>query len=172
MDLSKLMRILLFAGNLIVLILAIIILSLSIGHWHEYAGGALSLIVAIFGLFVVCLYSHVVIFGYAVLVGVDLLVMLANGIYLAILKSHYSDFCFDHDMDFSKSPIWGCADWRHGHYERATGVMVCLFLAVLLRALNFASACLLGKNVYDDQYDDGVGDIRKTHDLAERGRQF
>jgi len=120
----------------------------------------------------VCLYSHVVIFGYAVLVGIDLLVMLANGIYLAILKSHYSDFCFDHDMDFSKSPIWGCADWRHGHYERATGVMVCLFLAVLLRALNFASACLLGKNVYDDQYDDGVGDIRKTHDLAERGRQF
>ena len=172
MDLSKSMRILLLVGNLGCLILAIIVLSMSIGHWHEYAGGAFSIIVAIFGLFVVCLYNHVAIFGYAVFVGIDLLVMLANGIYLAILKSGYSDFCFEGSDDYSKAPKWGCFDWKNGHYERATGVMVCLFLGVVLRALNFASACLLGKSVYDDSYDDGVGEIRKTHDLAEKGRQF
>lgn len=138
MDLSKVMRTLLVIGNIFVIILAIIILSLSLGYWHEYTGGAISIVVGIFGLIVVCLNNHIVIMGYAVLVGIDLLVLLANGIYLAILKSGYADFCFNNDGD--KSPSWGCHDWRHnGYYERATGVMVCLFLSVVLRALNFAS---------------------------------
>ena len=166
------MRILLFIGNFICLILAIVVLSMSIGHWHEYAGGAFSIIVCILGMFMVCVYNHIALYGFSILLAIDLLILLANGIYLAIIKSGYSDFCFHNDGDFNKMPKWGCWDWRNGHYERATGVMVCLFLAVIFRALNFASACLLARALYDDQYDDGVGDTRKTHDLGERGRQY
>jgi len=174
MDLSKLMRILLVIGNICCIILAILILSMSLGFWHEYTGGAVSILVAIFGLIVVCLDNHIIIIGYAVFVGIDLLVLLANGIVLAILKSGISDYCFHGDNDGDKSPPWGCNDWRYnGYYQRATGVMICLFLSVILRALNFASACLLARAVYDEQYE-GIDDTRKpdTHDLGERGRQF
>lgn len=172
MDMSKVMRIIMFIANLFCLVLAIIILSMSIGHWHEYAGGALSIIVCILGFCVVCANNQTVIYGFSVLLALDLIIMLANGIYLAILKSGYSDFCFYNDGDYNKAPKWGCWDWKNnGHYERATGVMVCLFLAIIFRALNFAGACMLARAV-DDDYDDGIGETRKSHDLGERGRQY
>jgi hypothetical protein len=159
MGLSKVMRILLVIGNIAIIILAIIIMSLSLGYWHEYTGGAISILIAILGLIVVCLYNHIIIIGYAVLIAIDLLILLANAIVLTIMKSGVSDYCFNSDGD--KSPTWGCHDWRHnGYYQRATGVMVCLFLSVILRALNFASACLLARAVYDDQYGE-IEDTRK-----------
>jgi hypothetical protein len=159
MDISKVMRFLLVIGNILIIILAIIIMSLSLGYWHEYTGGAISIVIAILGLFVSCLNNHIIIIGYAVLIAIDLLILLANAIVLTIMKSGVSDFCFDNSGD--KSPTWGCHDWRHnGYYQRATGVMVCLFLSVVLRALNFASACLLARAVYDDQYGE-IEDTRK-----------
>jgi hypothetical protein len=175
MEMSRVMRILLVIGNICVIILAIVIMSLSLGYWHEYTGGAISILVGILGLIVVCLYNHIIIIGYAVLLAIDFLILLANAIVLTILKSGIADYCFNNDGD--KSPLWGCHDWRdngNGHYKRATGVMVCLFISVVLRALNFASACLLARAVYEDQYEGGMDDTRKpdTHDLGERGRQF
>jgi len=162
---SKLFRISLLVGNSMVIILAVIILSLSVHRWNEYVGGGISIFVSIAGLLVSCVSHPMSIMGYSILVIVDFLILLANAIIITVHNVNVAQYCFEYRDDFA-SPHYGCDDYRHrGYNKRAIGVMVCLFLCVIIRVLNFACAALLARIAYSGVDDEG-------NRLDKRERQY
>ena len=163
---TRLMRILLVIGNVICIVLAILILTLSLGFWYEYVGGGVTILISIFGLIVSCTYNHIMFMTYAILAAIDLLIMIANGIVSAVHLFSYSRYCFDHDND-ALQPSTGCNDWRYeGHRERTIAILVFLFVGVIIRVLNFGSSCLLAKIIYsgDNEHDESrIGETKRPY---------
>lgn len=160
------MRILLVIGNVICMILAILILTISLGFWYEYVGGGITILISIFGLIVSCTFNHIVFMIYAILAAIDLLIMTANGIISVVHLVSYSRYCFENNNDALQPPT-GCNDWRdEGHHERTIAVLVLLSVGVVVRVLNFGSSCLLAKIIYngDNQHDESrIGETKRPY---------
>ena len=162
---TRLMRILLVIGNVICIVLAILILTLSLGFWHEYVGGGITILISIFGLIVSCTYNHIIFMIYAILAAIDLLIMIANGIISVVHLVSYSHYCFEYNND-ALQPSTGCSDWRHEGHSRTIAVLVFLFVGVIIRVLNFGSSCLLAKIIYsgDNEHDESrIGETKRPY---------
>ena len=141
---SLIIRMCIVVGNVLCLIFAIacLVLWLSVGYFQDYPGSAFCILISFLGVFAVFSKNRQVNITFAILFGMDLLVMLGNGIFISLVKGWYAEFCI-HNISYW-SPRTGCYNWLlNGDAEKATGVIVGTFLIVFIRGALIAAECLL-----------------------------
>lgn len=101
------MTALISVANLFIIILAIIIMCLSVYHWNDYTAASLTILVSLCFACCVCVENNVALSCYSVLMTIDMLILLANGIYYSVIVRRYSVFCDDMSRTDISGPEWG-----------------------------------------------------------------
>jgi hypothetical protein len=166
---EQILRTAFLLSNILALISGIIVCSVTVYRWGEYAGGAISILVSIYGLILACSYGYIRLLVYMVLVFIDLVISLANGIILVIFMAKVRRYCFDGEKSLDYDlPDVACNDWRteyggNGYFARATTVSVFLFIGVALKILNGVCAFFMTRFHSDGGgHEGGDQDMRMT----------
>lgn len=121
---------------------------LSLGNWNDYTSAAFTILITLCWTCCVCVENNVAISCYSALMVIDMLILLANGIFYSVITKRYNDFCYDMSRTDLSGPEWGCHDWRVGGKARTIGMIVCFYIAFAFRLFNIIGSCLLARSIY------------------------
>lgn len=169
MNLGVLCRLIILIGNVISVIMAIIILCMSINRWHEIAGSAFSILVAGYGTLVILFsldFFNYILFVIGLIL--DFAFMLANAIVLVVYLNLATQYCYNYDLSKTNyiPDTLRCHDWEDHEYmvmthqQRVVGVVVCLFIVTIVRAINSACAIFIVRQEWFSEESGSKGDVR------------